>query len=76
MPWYLDLWTRAQTGATADRWCARWGTRLSALRIRGNGAVVRAPHRAGGLEPAITPHVDFLGNPELHHLVPDGDCAS
>ena len=50
---------------------ARWGARLSALLIRGNGAVVRA----GTLSHPIAPHVDFPGNPELHDLVPEGECA-
>ena len=50
---------------------ARWGARLSALLIRGNGAVVRA----GTLSHPIAPHVDVPGNPGLHDLVPEGDCA-
>ena len=50
---------------------ARWGARLSALLIRGNGAVVRASMAL----PEVTPHVDFPGNPGLHHIVPEGDCA-
>mgnify|MGYP003316919635 CR=1 FL=1 len=44
---------------------ARWGARLSALLIRGNGAVVRA----GGPPLAVSPHVDIIGNPGLHDLV-------
>ena len=50
---------------------ARWGARLSALLIRGNGAVVRA----GGPPLAVSPHVDIIGNSGLHDLVPEGDCA-
>ena len=51
---------------------ARWGARLSALLIRGNGVVVRA---CCDLSWAASPHVDVPGHPSLHHLVPEGDCA-
>ena len=50
---------------------ARWGARLSALLIRGNGAVVPA----ATLSHPIAQHVDFPGNPGLHDLVPEGDSA-
>ena len=50
---------------------SRWGARLSALLIRGNGAVVRA----GTVAPEVTPHVDFPRGPVLHNIVPEGDSA-
>ena len=51
---------------------ARWGARLSALLIRGNGVAVRS---CCDLSWAVSPHVDVPGHPLLHHLVPEGDCA-
>ena len=50
---------------------ARWGARLSAILIRGNGATVRA----GGVPLAPAPHYDVEGAPGLACSVPDGDSA-